>query len=530
MPGDLFKGHITDIQSRFIKILVAGNQTITAKLDASVQGNINLSIGQDAVFQVNENNNGQIYIKPFMTEQYPAELLLRSLEAAGLNASEKNISVVKNLMENGMPIDKSSLSETVNLVNEFGENNLKNIISLRSLGVPVTSESINTINAYNNYEHRMSAEISLISSDISEFMTMESTDNKVALTKVFLETFASNGSSQTDTVSLGNEQANSPQVSIGTEQVATSQAPIGTEQVAASQAPIGTEQIVTVQIPIGTEQTAMPQVNTETGAEKNNLTGKLNMLPNDIAIMESADSTATEKLMVINKYLNVLPEQELNNILKEVADDKDFVKLLKDSLRENLLLEPKKFINESDKNEAVKKIYENIKEFSEGVIKTINENEINNPKLLQHCSGLSENATFINDMNSLSSYVQLPIKLNENNGHSELYVYNRKKGKVSGDEPLTAFMHLDLDSLGATDVYVSLQKNRLSVRFSLDKDDSIRLIDENIGQLEKALVNKGYEVTTKVEKLQKSESVFEKVVEENTANVTIKRYSFDIRA
>jgi len=153
-------------------------------------------------------------------------------------------------------------------------------------------------------------------------------------------------------------------------------------------------------------------------------------------------------------------------------------------------------------------------------------------RLAEHCSELKNNVTFIEDLNQNNAYVQLPVRFSEDSGNGELYVYNRKRGMVNNNNEITAFLHFDLNSLGATDIYVSMKSNAVNIKFSLDNEDSVKLVNKHISELSEALEKKGYSTTLKVEqteKISEAENAFKIMQEENSVRNVIKRYSFDIR-
>ena len=130
----------------------------------------------------------------------------------------------------------------------------------------------------------------------------------------------------------------------------------------------------------------------------------------------------------------------------------------------------------------------------------------------------------------MASYVQLPLKLSESTEHGDLYVFNKSHGKIQEKDVLTAFMHLDMDNLGATDCYIKLENNKLSTNFTLSDEDSMRLVEAHIDELKERLTANGFDVSINVSGELESKSPFEQVLEADRPKLSIKRYSFDVRA
>ena len=113
-----------------------------------------------------------------------------------------------------------------------------------------------------------------------------------------------------------------------------------------------------------------------------------------------------------------------------------------------------------------------------------------------------------------------------------MYVYNRRRNKKINDDTLTAFLHLQLDYLGATDINISLKKNSVTAKFTLDDETSRNLVEDNLGELAERLEKIGYNVTISTELSEKKSQEFNAIlpITSNNENaVSIKRYIFDIR-
>ena len=138
----------------------------------------------------------------------------------------------------------------------------------------------------------------------------------------------------------------------------------------------------------------------------------------------------------------------------------------------------------------------------------------------------------MNQLNQVYAYVQIPLKLAGQNAQSELYVYADKRKKQEKDGELTAFLHLDLDHLGATDVSIKLAQKKVATNFYLADDASYQIILENMHILEKRLEEKGYNVRIQVTNQEEKANFVEELLKKGTpsAGGMVHRYSFDVRA
>ncbi len=145
---------------------------------------------------------------------------------------------------------------------------------------------------------------------------------------------------------------------------------------------------------------------------------------------------------------------------------------------------------------------------------------------------INENVEFMNQMNQMFNYVQLPLKLSNSQAHGDLYVYTNKKNLARRDGMLTAFLHLDMDHLGALDVSISLQteKNQVTTKFYLD-EDSIILVGEHMDELSQRLLKKGYQCKNMVLEKDEDKTVLQHIEEQVAGGSAVLSYqTFDTRA
>ena len=117
------------------------------------------------------------------------------------------------------------------------------------------------------------------------------------------------------------------------------------------------------------------------------------------------------------------------------------------------------------------------------------------------------------------------------NASGQLYVYTNKKALTEGDKELTAFLHLDMDHLGSTDVSVRMLNHKVSTKFYLDNDGAYDLLMAHIPHLEEKLAKKGYQCSVTVENEAKHVNFVEDFLKKDQPSAgQLHRYSFDMRA
>ena len=123
----------------------------------------------------------------------------------------------------------------------------------------------------------------------------------------------------------------------------------------------------------------------------------------------------------------------------------------------------------------------------------------------------------MNQLNQAYAYVQLPLKLRQQNAHSDLYVYTNKKNLREKEGDLSALLHLDLEHLGSTDFYLA-------------DELSFQLISGFTGQLAERLEQKGYTCEIKVENRKPQKNTVQEFLEQEKPQGKLHRYSFDVKA
>ena len=186
------------------------------------------------------------------------------------------------------------------------------------------------------------------------------------------------------------------------------------------------------------------------------------------------------------------------------------------------------------KYEKLKEFYEKLVNQSSQIADAANEalqSSLNSTNMsMKAVNNIRENVEFMNQMNMMFNYIQLPLKLSNSQAHGDLYVYNKNRGKIVDKDVITAFMHLDMEYLGATDINIRLEKNSLNTTFSIADDLSVQIIDEHLYELKERLEKAGFIVSLSVTRENKEITPFEEMLETDKPKISIKRYSFDVRA
>ena len=131
MPGKVFEGTVTDIKNGQVTIGLNDGRSISARMESSV----NLQKGQPMLFEVKSVSGEQIAIRPVTVESAKNPTLLHALEAAGLKANDRNLSMVNQMMAEQLPINKSSLLQMMRLSSSFPKADIQTLVQMQKCQV-----------------------------------------------------------------------------------------------------------------------------------------------------------------------------------------------------------------------------------------------------------------------------------------------------------------------------------------------------------------------------------------------------------
>ena len=213
---------------------------------------------------------------------------------------------------------------------------------------------------------------------------------------------------------------------------------------------------------------------------------------------------------------------------KKLFSSDEYNKLLKDNLESQWLLKP----GDVDKKENIENLYQRLGTHAKALAEAVNNTLGQNSALGQAANNLSNNLDFMNQLNQMFQYVQLPLQMAGKNVHGDLYVYHNKHKKMSEDGSVSAVLHLDMDNLGPVDVYVKLLNSKVTTNFYVMDEDVIGLINDNIHLLYERLEKRGYtmEVNLKLHTDTDSDDPAIDDMLDVTKTPVISTASFDARA
>lgn len=538
--GNIFEGTVSSMKNGRVTLALSSGQQISARIEGKVQ----LSLGQSMFFQVKSNDGLQIAIRPFSVEGTGANYtLLQALSAAGVPAESDYLSMVNRMMEEQMPIDRNSIQQMARMVNAHPEIDVQTLVQLNKLGITIDEQNAAQFENYLDDKQAITNEFDQLIEELPQALESESLSPQqmrnfgseflLALTdgledvplqndgltsqEVPAESVAENAIEKN--ITDGNSLEKSALLENGELLQATEDGEAVAQETAVERSVQQSESYSATPHTLGALMD---------GKQLQNLNTMLGELLGTDATRYTKDSGVVEVLKDIQQVLKDSLPIEREQIGK-LFSSKEFVHMVKDTLQQQWTLQPQDL--EADGTDKVAKLYDRMNSQLEKITEALKSIGQENTSFAQTAADIQSNVEFMNQINQAYTYVQIPLQMSGQNASAELFVYTNKKALAEGDRELTAFLHLDLDHLGATDVSVKMKNKQVSTNFYLDDDASYELISLNIDRLEKRLQEKGYQCNVSVINEAKHVNFVENFLKKDQPSAgQLHRYSFDMRA
>ncbi len=538
--GNIFEGTVSSMKNGRVTLALSSGQQISARIEGKVQ----LSLGQSMFFQVKSNDGSQIAIRPFSIEGTGANYtLLQALSAAGVPAESDYLSMVNRMMEEQMPIDRNSIQQMVRMVNAHPEIDVQTLVQLNKLGITIDKQNAAQFENYLDDKQAITNEFDQLNEELPQALESESlspqqmrsfgsefllalTDgledvplqNKGLVSQEMPAEFVAENTIE-KSIAEGNTIEKSGLLENG-ELLQTTEEGEAVSQETATDQPVQQSESYSA-----TPHTLGALMD---GKQLQNLNTMLGELLGTDATRYTKDSGVTEVLKDIQQVFKDSLPIEREQIGK-LFSSKEFVHMVKDTMQQQWTLQPQEL--EADGTDKVTKLYDRMNAQLEKITEALKSIGQENTGFAQTAADIQGNVEFMNQINQAYTYVQIPLQMSGQNASAELFVYTNKKALAEGDRELTAFLHLDLDHLGATDVSVKMKNKQVSTNFYLDDDASYQLISLNVDRLEKRLQEKGYQCNVSVINEAKHVNFVENFLKNDQPSAgQLHRYSFDMRA
>lgn len=538
--GNIFEGTVSSMKNGRVTLALSSGQQISARIEGKVQ----LSLGQSMFFQVKSNDGSQIAIRPFSVEGTGANYtLLQALSAAGVPAESDYLSMVNRMMEEQMPIDRNSIQQMVRMVNAHPEIDVQTLVQLNKLGITIDKQNAAQFENYLDDKQAITNEFDQLIEELPQALESESLSPQqmrsfgseflLALTDGLEDVPLQNNGLVSQEMPAEFVAENTIEKSIAEGNTIEKSGLLENGELLQT-----TEDGETVSQETATDQPVQQSESYSAtphtlgalmdGKQLQNLNTMLGELLGTDATGYTKDSGVTEVLKDIQQVFKDSLPIEREQIGK-LFSSKEFVHMVKDTMQQQWTLQPQEL--EADGTDKVTKLYDRMNAQLEKITEALKSIGQENIGFAQTAADIQGNVEFMNQINQAYTYVQIPLQMSGQNASAELFVYTNKKALAEGDRELTAFLHLDLDHLGATDVSVKMKNKQVSTNFYLDDDASYQLISLNVDRLEKRLQEKGYQCNVSVINEAKHVNFVENFLKNDQPSAgQLHRYSFDMRA
>ena len=543
MPGSNISGQVISVENGNVTIQLADESVITAAL----KGNVTLEPGSQVSFFVASNFNHQVTLSPLLTNfMVSSPSVEKALQAASLPINESSVSMVTQMMEQGMGIDKGSLQAMYRSVASNPNLDSAMIVRLSQMNLAINEMNAESLRAYESMNHQLLGSIHDITKEFSDIFSGISKENLSSTVSLFsqmvsllsdMEEETTNSMADIDLAVQQGNAADSLDQSLLRDVFKQIIEHLKDPSILNHQQEDGTINSEDGKMADG----KLTNANLADGKLMENLFADGKSVDGNLSGGKTVDGSLDEQ---INRLLQTLGKTEnqsvARNALKLVADllqnkqldakilsEPAIGKLLQNTLEEQWLLKPEEVANK----DRMESFYEQLRLQTSKLAQLAETVLGKDASLTQKTNQLSQNIDFMNQLNQTFAYVQIPLKMSGGNANGDLYVYTNKKNLASEDGSVSAYLHLDMEHLGSVDCYVTMQNQKVSTNFKVQDDSILDLLEQNIALLNERLEKRGYTLQATVSVKEEETSVIQEMEKQlGQGSVPISKVSFDARA
>ena len=505
--GQTIQGEVVAVKGDEVQLAVRD-----ILIEARLAQSMNLTPGTIMPFQVKANTGQGLSLIPLFTNTAADPNVLKALDMAGLPVNEKSVEMVRTLMEKGMPIDKQSIQEMYREVVAFKDAVVRDIVNLHQMKMPVTQESLNQFTMYQNNQHYLGDAFLEIGKSIGEEIEHLAAEGKTQtaanllqkLSQVFENKEAALQNTE-DNKGLVNSTVDVSELTVS-ESAGSVENASGTEVAGKSAAIVLTEEMLLNDNKNAEQGKEVLETEKSVKAEEN----------------QTVQDQSSREIQNLKELADILLKEKIPGKLSEV-----FEKIWNKEVSKQWMLEPDTV---ADKKQ-VKELYEKMESQIKQLEKVLEETNLAKSPAAKVIQNTASNLDFMNQLNQMHAYIQLPLKMTGQNAHGELYVFTNRKNISKQDGKVTALLHLDMEYLGKMDVYVALEDKKVSTNFYLEKEEYLDFMEEHMDLLTARLNKRGYICDMKTTlRNSEEESMMQTIEKQMTNPMMLSMQAFDVRA
>ena len=560
VPGTTIQGEIIAKNGNEVQIRIDKDTVLQARLEQDV----NVEEGQNIRFQV-KNNGTTLTLSPLLTNTAQADNVYKALQMAGLPINESTVAMTDEMMKLGMSIDSRSLQNMFKDVVTHTDASATDVVFLHKMDMPLTESNLRQIQNYTELQHEVvkgmqdvtdalqglingtggadvAAGVDIAAgADVAAGVDADTLTQYQNLVKELISDTLM-GMLPDGAVAAGDETGGNPAGGItGADLVGEVPAGgISGDVLAAGVSGADLVGEALADAPMSGNGALIKGV-LQDAAFSELLNNGLITEEEAAGFLKEAAGLLTEKGITLSENTTQEMMKALLDItagntqeaesLQKLFSGKVWKNLLESTVKTQWSLTPETLPKEGE----VVKVYEKIVKSLHTLNETLQQNGAQNTALQESITNLSENIGFMNQLNQMYTYVQLPLKMQNGEKNGELYVFTNKRSLAEKDGEVSALLHLTMEHLGPLDVYVKMNQGKVSTEFTVEKEETLLFLEKNMSILTDRLQKRGYDISCKMkvkDEAGEPENPVERLLTEKQNGVVsaYAQYAFDVRA
>lgn len=563
VPGTTIQGEIIAKNGNEVQIRIDKDTVLQARLEQDV----NVEEGQNIRFQV-KNNGTTLTLSPLLTNTAQADNVYKALQMAGLPINESTVAMTDEMMKLGMSIDSRSLQNMFKDVVTHTDASATDVVFLHKMDMPLTESNLRQIQNYTELQHEVvkgmqdvtdalqglingtggadvAAGVDIAAgADVAAVAAGVDADTLTQYQNLVKELISDTlmGMLPDGAVAAGDETGGNPAGGITGADLA-GEVPAGGisgDALAAgvSGADLAGEALADTSM---SGNAALIKGVLQDAAFSELINSGLFTEEEAAGFLKEAAGLLTEKGITLSgntasEMMKALLDITAGNTqeaesLQKLFSGKVWKNLLEGTVKTQWSLTPETLPKEGE----VGKVYEKIVKSLHTLNETLLQSGAANTALQESITNLSENIGFMNKLNQMYTYVQLPLKMQNGEKNGELYVFTNKRSLAEKDGEVSALLHLTMEHLGPLDVYVKMNQGKVSTEFTVEKEETLLFLEKNMSILTDRLQKRGYDISCKMkvkDEAGEPENPVERLLTEKQNGVVSAhaQYAFDVRA
>lgn len=498
-PGQIIKGQIVSEEGSQAQVKLLNDLLIHAKLDKDGV----LELGKLMNFQVRSNGKTLALI-PLQTNMSVDAPVTKALDMAGIPVNSATGEMTKLMMQAGMSVNKENLQQMYREMVSQTAGDISDLVDLHRLGLEVNEENLNQMSSYKNLTHQLMSGLTETSEAFMEVLDQQLSSGET-----------------TQAANLYQETLN-----ILTESEETADLPAELQQILAADR---ADALAEKADPLEALRQALHMTEPQPKEETEVLTPRQQFLGQVAAALDSQDYSPAQKTQFAGEIIRQALQGEDHQLLKDFVSMPEAKRFLGEMFQKQWSITPEQVADQKE----VENLYGRLERQLKGVARALESAGQAQSPAFEAATNMNQNLDFLQQVNQMYAYVQLPLRLQQGQAHGDLYVYTNKKNLSAKDGPISALLHLDMEHLGPVDVYVSMQMEKVNTKFYVQDDEMLDFLEAHMDILTQRLEKRGYhmdvQMTVKEPGKDGKNSGIEPILEAETPGMVLQTKGFDVR-